>query len=145
MQFNSILKDNLYCYCESNPVNKSDDNGYIATWLVGAAVGAVAGYLLYWAEWKLGIRYWNWWHMIAVCATNAALTAWNWGIAGGPFLKLFKLAGMLQKSGATGVEIRIIKLMNKSRKLIVNMVVKSMYKKKGESWGTVIRRWLKSV
>lgn len=46
---------------------------------------------------------------------------------------------------STGVEIRIIKLMNKSRKLIVNMVVKSMYKKKGESWETVIRRWLKSV
>ena len=42
---------------------------------------------------------------------------------------------MLQKSGATGVEIRIIKLMNKSRKLIVNMVVKSMYKKKRRIMG----------
>jgi uncharacterized protein RhaS with RHS repeats len=37
----NLLQDNLFAYCLNNPVNMSDDSGYIAWW-VAAAVGGAA-------------------------------------------------------------------------------------------------------
>lgn len=43
MQLNSMFKDNLYCYCNSNPVNNYDPSGRIAANVIGAVVGGVLG------------------------------------------------------------------------------------------------------
>lgn len=38
-----LLSHNVFAYCLNNPVNMADPNGNIAWWVVGGAIGAVAG------------------------------------------------------------------------------------------------------
>ena len=61
MQLNSMFKDNLYCYCNSNPVNNYDPSGRIAANIIGAVVGGVlgavgGGFLGKWLADKLNIK-----------------------------------------------------------------------------------------
>ena len=61
MQLNSMFKDNLYCYCNSNPVNNYDPSGRIAANVIGAVVGGVlgavgGGFLRKWLADKLNIK-----------------------------------------------------------------------------------------
>ena len=39
----TIVSYNLFAYCDNNPINKKDVDGYIAANVVGAAIGAVIG------------------------------------------------------------------------------------------------------
>lgn len=39
----TLLSHNGFAYCFNNPVNMEDPTGYIAWWIIGAGVGAIAG------------------------------------------------------------------------------------------------------
>ena len=73
---------------------------------------------------------------------NAALSAWTWGMTGGNIFKIKRYVGMVQKAGAGTLEIKLLRAFYKMRSLIVNMVVKSFGKRKGESWFTAIKRFV---
>ena len=40
-----LYDNNLYSYCDNNPVMRLDDSGDIWNWVIGAGVGAVAGFV----------------------------------------------------------------------------------------------------
>ena len=138
----TIFRHNIYEYCNNNPIAYIDKDGKIASWLVGAAMGALIAYVIYKVECCLGIRKYSLVSCIAICATNAALSAWTWGMTGGNILKIKKYVGMVQKAGASSIEIKLLKCFYKMRSFVVNMVVKSFGKNKGESWFTAARRFV---
>ena len=138
----TILKHNIYLYCNGNPIRYVDKDGRIASWIAGAACGALIAYVLYKVECYLGIRKYSLASCIAICATNAALSAWIWGMIGGNIFKIKRYVGMVQKAGAGTLEIKLLRAFYKMRSLIVNMVVKSFGKRKGESWFTAIKRFV---
>ena len=63
-------------------------------------------------------------------------------MTGGNILKIKKYVGMVQKAGASSIEIKLLKCFYKMRSFVVNMVVKSFGKNKGESWFTAARRFV---
>lgn len=91
----TILKHNIYLYCNGNPIRYVDKDGRIASW-----------------------------------------------ITGGNIFKIKRYVGMVQKVGAGMLEIKLLRAFYKMRSLIVNMVVKSFGKRKGESWFTAIKRFV---
>ena len=38
-----MVSNNLFAYCDNNPVNKSDPSGQIAANIVGAVIGGIVG------------------------------------------------------------------------------------------------------
>lgn len=85
LQLNSMFKDNLYCYCSSNPVNNVDCNGLFGTpiqWAM-ATIGAVAGwvlgdYVVRYFGYKKGIKYWA---IRAGIGVGGAVIGWFAGTA----------------------------------------------------------------
>ena len=75
-----------------------------------------------------------------MCATNAAMGAFNWAIHGGSIFKIKKYAGLLQKSYVSGYAVKIIRAVYSSKKFLVNQLLKLPGKKKGESWGNYIKK-----
>lgn len=59
---------------------------------------------------------------------------------GEPFTKLTKLVGLAQKCGLSGVALKAIKLVAKGAKLFINMIIKPMTRKPGESWFKAVKR-----
>jgi RHS repeat-associated protein len=75
---NSVLSTNMFAYCENNPVNMSDPNGYIAANVVGAVVGAVIGavggyFLSKWLADKLKLKGWK--RNVFIAGLTAVVTA----------------------------------------------------------------------
>ena len=59
-----VVSNNLFAYCDNNPVMKSDPDGHIAANVIGAViggiVGAVGGYFLTnWLADKIGLKGWK--------------------------------------------------------------------------------------
>lgn len=85
----TMLGSNLFAYCENNPLNMQDHTGHLlAQALWGAAVSAVITGVLYYVEWWLGMRTWNWAVFASPIAVNAALGAIQGIFFGGPAAKL---------------------------------------------------------
>ena len=42
---NELTDKNLYAYCDNNPISRTDDGGEFWNWVIGAAVGAVVGFV----------------------------------------------------------------------------------------------------
>ena len=59
---------------------------------------------------------------------------------GGPFAKLTKLVGLAQKCGLSGVALKAVKLVAEGTKFFINMIIKPMSRKSGESWFTAVKR-----
>lgn len=118
----TVLGNNIFSYCENNPVNYSDPSGHIAANVVGAIVGgiigAVGGYLLTrWLADKLNLSGWKRnvfiWGLTAVITASAAAVgyfvgpyvakAWNYlgarlaGLIKGSFKTIAKLTAEKMK------------------------------------------------
>ena len=59
---------------------------------------------------------------------------------GGPFAKLTKLVGLAQKCGLSGVALKAVKLVASGTKLFINMIIRPMSRKTGESGFTAVKR-----
>ena len=131
---------NLYDYCDNTPTGSQDYSGFLASILINAAFAAVTTWLLYLVEYKLGMRYWSWWALAGLVLANAAMGAVMGALFGGPFTKLTKLVGLAPKCGLSGVALKAIKLVAKGAKLFINMIIKPMTRKPGESWFKAVKR-----
>ena len=139
----SIFEDNLYIYCNSNPVNNSDQNGYIAQAIIGAATGILVSALLYYVEYKLGMRKWSWWSFSIIVAMNAVMGAVVTSSVGSKLTDLLKLSSKAsRKLGATGIGLKYLRFLAGGMKFFINAVVKKLTRKPGESWYKAARRWL---
>ena len=139
----SIFEDNLYIYCNSNPVNNSDPNGYIAQAILGAATGLLVSALLYYVEYKLGMRKWSWWSFSIIVAMNAVMGAVVTSSVGSKLTDLLKLSSKAsRKLGATGIGLKYLRFLAGGMKFFINAVVKKLTRKPGESWYKAARRWL---
>lgn len=114
----------------------------LASALWGTAFAAVTTALLYYVEYKLGMREFDWGTLAYQVAINAAMGAIQGIMFGGPFAKLFKLAGLAQKAGLSGTALKAVKLVTKGISVFVNMIIKPMTRKHGESWFSAVRRLL---
>ena len=120
-------------------------NGELAQAIIGAIISGVIAFGLYYLEYYLGMRYWNWFTMIAIVGANAAMGAFIWYLGlGGKFQNMLKLVGIAQKMRITNTVVRGLTLLVKGFKFFVNMVMKIGSRKKGESWFTSIKRFLKN-
>ena len=59
-----VVSNNLFAYCDNNPVNNVDSTGHIAANIVGAVIGAIVGavggyFLTNWIANKLGLKSWK--------------------------------------------------------------------------------------
>ena len=131
---------NLYDYCDNTPTDRQDHSGFLASVLIHAAFAAVTTWLLYFLEYKLGMRYWSWWTLTGLVLANAAMGAVMGALFGGPFIKLTKLVGLAQKCGLSGVALKAIKLVACGTKIFINMIIKPMSRKPGESWFKAVKR-----
>ena len=131
---------NLYDYCDNTPTDRQDHSGFLASVLINAAFAAVTTWLLYLLEYKLGMRYWSWWTLTGLVLANAAMGAVMGALFGGPFIKLTKLVGLAQKCGLSGVALKAIKLVARGTKIFINMIIKPMSRKPGESWFKAVKR-----
>lgn len=131
---------NLYNYCDNDPTVRQDHSGFLASILINAAFAAVTTWLLYLLEYKLGMRYWSWWTLTGLVLMNAAMGAVMGALFGGPFAKLTKLVGLAQKCGLSGVALKAVKLVAEGTKFFINMIIKPMSRKSGESWFTAVKR-----
>ena len=73
----TVLGANLFAYCNNNPVNMDDHNGYAAANIIGGIIGGVIGALLgYIVADALGLKGWKRWALIgAVTVAGAVLGA----------------------------------------------------------------------
>ena len=124
---------NLYDYCDNVPTVRQDHSGFLASILINAAFAAVTTLLLYLVEYKLGMRYWSWWTLTGLVLANATMGAVMGALFGGPFAKLTKLVGLAQKCGLSGIALKAVKLVASGTKLFINMIIKPMSRKPGES------------
>ena len=131
---------NLYNYCDNDPTVRQDHSGFLASILINAAFAAVTTWLLYLLEYKLGMRYWSWWTLTGLVLMNAAMGAVMGALFGGPFAKLTKLVGLAQKCGLSGVALKAVKLVAEGTKFFINMIIKPMSRKSGESWFKAVKR-----
>ena len=131
---------NLYDYCDNIPTVRQDHYGFLASVLINAAFAAVTTWLLYLVEYKLGMRYWSWWTLTGLVLANAAMGAVMGALFGGPFAKLTKLVGLAQKCGLSGIALKAVKLVASGTKLFINMIIKPMSRKPGESWFKAVKR-----
>ena len=131
---------NLYDYCDNVPTVRQDHSGFLASILINAAFAAVTTWLLYLVEYKLGMRYWSWWTLTGLVLANAAMGAVMGALFGGPFAKLTKLVGLAQKCGLSGIALKAVKLVASGTKLFINMIIKPMSRKPGESWFKAVKR-----
>ena len=140
-----VLDSNLFVYSINNPIAHSDYTGRLAQAIVGAIINGVIALGMYYLEYYLGMRYWNWFTMVAIVATNAAMGAFLWYLGlGGKFEKMLKLVGIAQKMKITNSVIKGLALLAKGFTFLVNMVMKVGSRKNGESWFSAIQRFLKN-
>lgn len=117
---------NLYAHCENNPVNNIDSSGYIAQAIIGAATGILVSALLYYVEYKLGMRKWSWWFFSLIVVVNAAMGAVVTSSVGSKFTDLLKLSSRAsRKLGATGIGLKYLRYLSKGIKFFINTVVKN--------------------
>jgi len=131
---------NLIAYCDNAPTTFKDNSGFLASILINAAFAAVTTWLLYLVEYKLGMRYWSWLVLTGLVLANAAMGAAMGALFGGPFAKLTKLVGLAQKCGLSGIALKAVKLVASGTKFFINMIIKPMSRKPGESWFKAVKR-----
>ena len=145
----NLISCNLFAYCVNNPTYQLDENGYlVVSAVIGATVSAVATYLLYWLEYKLGMRNWNWWVVSGQIAVNAVLGAvkgalFGGGVVGKLFSKLIKMSNLAQKAKLTGKPLKALKMLATGTTYFINSFIKPLTRKQGESWSKAVKRWLK--
>ena len=140
-----ILDANLFIYCINNPIMNSDYAGKLAQAIIGAIINGVIAFGMYYLEYYLGMRLWNWFAMVAIVGANAAMGAFLWYLGlGGKFQKMFKLVGIAQKMKITNTVVKGLTLLAKGFKFLINIVMKVGTRKNGESWFVAIRRFLKN-
>lgn len=142
--------NNLFAYCNNNPVNNSDPSGHIAPAIVGGVLSGIFAFLSYYLEYYLGMRKWN---TIVLIVLIALITAnvlygsllWMWGF-GGMLQKITKLAGIAQKlhmiNKGISKFLKIFKWLSKGMKFITNVLIKKFTRKPNESWLNLIKRIL---
>ncbi len=91
-----LLSHNMFAYCYNNPVNMADPDGDIALWIVGGAIGAVAGAIIAGAS-----SGWDWRYM-AAGAVGGALVGMGAGA-----LAQTAYAGIVGAGAASGGTIVI--------------------------------------
>ena len=82
---------NLFSYCENNPINQKDTNGYIAANIVGAAIGAIIGVVggVFLGNWLADVLKLSGWKRGIFVAAVAALVGAAAGAIGyfiGPYV-----------------------------------------------------------
>ena len=143
----SVLSFNLFGYCDNNPVQYDDKTGHVAQAIIGGIISGIIAFALYYLEYWLGMRAWNWATMVAIIIVNAAIGAATWflGIGGGlqKLTKLYGIAHIALKSGRyANTVIKAISLIASSIKLLINITMKKATRKPGESWFSAIKRLL---
>ena len=139
-----VLDANLFAYCINNPIMHSDYSGKLAQAIIGAIVSGVIALGLYYLEYYLGMRRWNWFAMVAIVGANAAMGAFLWYLGlGGRFQNMLKLIGIAQKMRISNSVIKGLILLAKGFNFLINMVMKVGSRKNGESWFTAIKRFFK--
>ena len=112
--------------------------------IIGAIVSGVIALGLYYLEYYLGMRRWNWFAMVAIVGANAAMGAFLWYLGlGGKFQNMLKLVGIAQKMRISNSVIKGLILLVKGFNFLINMVMKVGSRKNGESWFTAIKRFFK--
>ena len=73
-----MVSNNLFAYCDNNPVNKVDSNGNAAINIVFAAVGGVVGWFFGdWVAKKLGYKSgWKYWAIRLGVVAGGAVLGW---------------------------------------------------------------------
>ena len=140
-----VLDANLFIYCINNPTSHSDNSGKLAQAIVGAIINGFFAFCMYYLEYYLGMRRWNWFAMVAIVVKEAAVGAFLWYLGlGGKFQKVLKLVGIAQKIKISNKIIKAISLLAKGFNFLINMVMKCASRKRGESWFSAIKRFLKN-
>ena len=82
----------------------------------------------------------NWWTLTGLVLANAAMGAVTGALFGGPFAKLTKLVGLAQKCGLSGITLKAVNLVASGVNFFINMIIKPMSRKPGESWISAVKR-----
>ena len=87
----AALSNNLFVYCENDPVNQKDDSGYVAANIIGAAIGAVIGvvggaFLGNWLADLLKLSGWKRWIFVGGVSVLVGATASVIGYFIGPYV-----------------------------------------------------------
>ena len=77
--------------------------------------------------------------MAAIVSTNAILGTYKWALFGGRIAKITKYVGLLEKGHSTKKEIKIVLMIFRARKKVINALLKAPNKKKREGWGKYIK------
>lgn len=139
---------NIFAYCNNDPVNLTDPDGHLAQALVGGFLGGLLAFGLYYLEYLLGMRVWNYVTMIGIVAYNVLISAGIWFMGlGGKLQKFLKLYGVAQKvlknSKNAKVIISALSIFPKGLKAIGNLIIKKATRYPGESWPTAIMRFVR--
>lgn len=105
LQPENILSTNLFAYCNNNPVIFADNTGYIATNVVGAAIGIVVGlvegyFLSRFLADKLNLKGWT--RSLFIVGITAIITAAA-GVIGYFIGKYIKNLGSALMKGIKGI------------------------------------------
>ena len=142
----TVISYNLFAYCGNDPVINIDKSGKIfMNAILGGIFGAVLSGVIYYIEYQLGMRSWNWWTFAGNVALDATLGALGGYISGyAKFAKVAKharLPKMLKKLKSPIVR-NLVVWSEKGISYIIKKFVKSLSRKQGESWPKAVSRIL---
>lgn len=139
---------NLFSYCNNDPVNFLDSDGHLAQALVGGFLGGLIAFGIYYLEYYLGMRSWNYAAMIGIVAYNVLVNAGIWFLGlGGKLQKFIKLYGVAQKvlkgQKYAATVLKSLACLTKGVKFVGNMIIKKASRYPGESWASAIMRFVR--